>query len=60
MDNGACGYRRFLEGDASGLEELITLYKDGLILYINTFVGDLSLAEELSRGKQYNRCVLRK
>lgn len=47
MDNGACSYRRFLEGDDSGLEELITLYKDGLILYINTFVEDLSLAEEL-------------
>lgn len=47
MDNGACSYRRFLEGDDSGLEELITLYKDGLILYINTFVGDLFAAEEL-------------
>lgn len=47
MDNGT-NYRRFLDGDDSGLVEIIREYKDGLILYLNGFVGSLSLAEELT------------
>lgn len=49
MDNGASSYRRFREeGDESGLAEIIRDYKDGLILYLNGFVGDLRMAEELA------------
>ena len=47
MDNGASSYRRYLDGDDDGLIELIRDYKDGLILYLNGFTGNLSLAEEL-------------
>ena len=48
MDNGAGSYRRFREdGDEQGLVELIRDYKDGLIFYLNSFVGDLNIAEEL-------------
>ena len=47
MDNGASSYRRFLDGDDKGLEELVRDYKDGLILYLNSFVGSISTAEEL-------------
>ncbi len=47
MDNGASSYRRFLDGDDNGLTEIVRDYKDGLILYINGFVENISIAEEL-------------
>ena len=47
MDNGASSYRRFLEGDDSGLAELVRDYKDGLTLYLNGFVQNIHLAEDL-------------
>ena len=47
MDNGASSYRRFLDGDNNGLSEIVRDYKDGLILYLNGFVGNLGVAEEL-------------
>ena len=48
MDNGASSYRRFLDGDENGLVEIIKDYKDGLILYLNGFVCNINLAEELT------------
>ena len=48
MDNGASSYRRFLEGDDSGLVEIIRDYKDGLIFYLNSLVNNLHIAEELA------------
>ena len=47
MDNGASSYRRFLSGENEGMSELIRDYKDGLILYINSFVNNICIAEEL-------------
>ena len=48
MDNGAGSYRRFREdGDEQGLVEIIRDYKDGLIFYLNSFVGNINTAEEL-------------
>jgi RNA polymerase sigma-70 factor (ECF subfamily) len=48
MDNGASSYRRFLEGDDSGIVEIIREYKDGLILFLNRYVHNIHLAEELA------------
>ena len=49
MDNGASSYRRFREeADQSGLAEIIREYRDGLILYLNSFVGNIHTAEELA------------
>ena len=48
MVSGIDSYRRFLSGDNSGLEEIICMYKDGLILYLHGVVNDLLLAEELT------------
>lgn len=49
MDNGASSYRRFRdEGDESALAEIIRDYKDGLIFYLNSFVGNIHVAEELA------------
>lgn len=48
MDNGASSYRRFLEGDDTGLVEIIRDYKDGLILYLNGYAGNIHIAEEMT------------
>ena len=44
MGNDADRYRRFLDGDDNGLEEIIDRYHEGLTLYI---VGNICVAEEL-------------
>ena len=49
MDKGTDCYRRFREeGDDEALAEIIIEYRDGLIFYLNSFVGDLGVAEELA------------
>jgi len=48
MDNGASSYRRFLDGDDTGIVEIVGDYKDGLILYLNGYVGNIFIAEELT------------
>lgn len=48
MDNGASSYRRFLNGEDDGLTELVEEYKDGLILYLNGYVNNIHIAEELT------------
>ena len=47
MDNGASSYRRFLDGDDAALAEIVRDYRDGLILYLNGIVNNISVAEEL-------------
>lgn len=47
MDNGAACYQRYLDGDDSGIVDLIRDYKDGLMLYLNGITGNINLAEEL-------------
>jgi RNA polymerase sigma-70 factor (ECF subfamily) len=48
MDNGASSYRRFLDGDDNGVVEIIREYKDGLILFLNRYVQNIHVAEELA------------
>ena len=49
MDNGESSYRRFcFEKDESGLVEIIRDYKDGLIFFLRSFVGNILIAEELA------------
>ena len=49
MDNGASSYRRFRDGgDENGLIEIIKEYRDGLILYLCSYVESLTIAEELA------------
>lgn len=49
MEHGTESYRRFREeGDDNGLVEIIRDYKDGLIFYLNSFVGNIRTAEELA------------
>lgn len=48
MDNGASSYRRFLHGDDNGIVEIIRDYKDGLILFLNRYVNNIHIAEDLA------------
>lgn len=48
MDNGASRYRRFLDGDNNGFVEIVRIYNDGLVLYLNSFVNNISVADELA------------
>ncbi len=47
QDDGIVLYRRFLDGDEKGLEELISLYHHGLLRFIYGYVHDFALAEDL-------------
>lgn len=47
MDNGASSYHRYLDGDDTGLTDIIRDYKDGLTLYINGYVNNIFVAEDL-------------
>lgn len=57
MENGS--YRRFLNGDSKGLEEIVRDHKDGLVFYLNSIVGNLSLAEELME-ETFFRIIIKK
>lgn len=59
MDSGSSSYRRFLDGDETGLTEIVRDYKDGLILYINSIVHDIHIAEELTEDT-FVRLVVRR
>ena len=48
MENGASSYLRFLDGDKNGFVELVTDYKDGLTLFVNTIIRDIHISEEVA------------
>lgn len=49
IDVGRNGYLCFLDGDLEAFSFIIEEYKNPLMLYINTFVGNIHLAEELTQ-----------
>ena len=48
MDNGESSYRRFLDGDESAFGELLDMYSENLIFFINRYVNNVAVAQELS------------
>ncbi|MBQ9428529.1 MAG: RNA polymerase sigma factor [Clostridia bacterium] len=48
MPNGTELYRRYADGDDKALEELVNLYRNGLILFINRFLHNPSVSEEIA------------
>jgi len=48
VKNGEECFRRFLEGDGSGFEDVVDLYRDYLIYFINRYVHDMGAAEDLA------------
>lgn len=59
MDNGASSYRRYLDGDDSGIGDIVRQYKNGLTLYLETFVNDLYAAEELTEDTFFRLMIRR-
>lgn len=47
-DNGTQYYKQYCNGDDNGLVELIKEYKNGLIFYINSYVNNFSVAEDIT------------
>lgn len=56
-DNGASSYRRFLKGDDNGIVDIVNRYKDGLILYLNQYVSNIYLAEDLAEDTFFKLMV---
>lgn len=59
MDNGASCYRCFLDGDDEGIVAIVRDYKDGLILYLNSFVNNIFIAEDLAEDTFF-RLIIKK
>jgi RNA polymerase sigma-70 factor (ECF subfamily) len=57
MDNGAVYYRRFLEGDRDAIIDIIADYREGLVLFINSFVNDFCAAEEIAEDTFVKLCA---
>ncbi len=49
MDNGESSYRRFLDGDENAFGEIVAAHKDNLIFFINRYVHNIAVAEELAQ-----------
>lgn len=48
MDNGACSYRRFLEGDESAFDEIMNELFYKLVFFINRYVRNTCVAEDIA------------
>ncbi len=48
MDNGACSYRRFLDGDEDAFDEIMNEYFRSLVFFIDGYVHDVHTAEDIA------------
>ncbi len=48
MDNGACSYRRFLDGDEKAFDSIMEELYHGLVFFINGYVHDIHAAEDIA------------
>lgn len=48
MDNGACSYRRYLDGDENAFGEIVKEYFDNLVFFIDRYVHDTAAAEDIA------------
>ncbi len=48
MDNGESSYPRFLDGDESAFREIVDMHSENLIFFINRYVNNIPVAQELS------------
>lgn len=60
MADGQSGYNRYLNGDKSGIEDIVREYNDSLILFINGYVHDLMTAEDLAADTIFKLIIKRK
>ena len=57
MDTGADSYRRYRAGDDGAFVEIVREYRDGVVLFLNRYVDDLTLAEELAEETFFRLAV---
>ncbi len=48
MDNGACSYRRYLEGDEDAFEDIVNELFDKLVFFIHRYVQNAETAEDIA------------
>lgn len=48
MDNGESSYRRFLDGENDAFGEILDMYRESLIFFINRTVNDFAVAEDIA------------
>lgn len=48
MDNGACSYRRYLDGEDSAFDEILRDLFDRLVFFIDRYVHDYQIAEDIA------------
>jgi len=48
METGESYYRRYLDGDESAFDGVLTLYFDNLVFFLNRYVQDVQAAEDLA------------
>ena len=48
MDNGASSYRRFLDGDESAFDDIVTEYRESLTRFLDGYVHDCGAAEDIA------------
>ncbi len=48
MNNGESSYRRYLEGDVFAFEEIVRLYLDSLVFFVDRYVHDIYAAEDIA------------
>ncbi len=60
MASGEQGYTRYLNGDKSGIDDIVREYNDSLIFFINGYVNDLMTAEDLAADTIVKLLVKRK
>ncbi|MBQ1464266.1 MAG: sigma-70 family RNA polymerase sigma factor [Ruminococcus sp.] len=57
MDKAAELYQRFLSGNRDALAEIILMHRDGVTLYINSIVKNITVAEDLMEDTFVRLCV---
>ena len=57
MNNGVSSSRRFLEGDSEAFEQIMITYRQGLIFFIDSFVHDSMVAEDIARMRVFLNAV---
>ena len=48
MDNGACSYRRFLDGDEDAFDEIMKELFHSLVFFVDRYVHDIHTAEDIA------------
>ena len=48
MDNGACSYRRFLDGDEDAFDEIMKELFHSLVFFVDRYVHDVHTAEDIA------------